>query len=137
MSYSLHFRSYEQGEEQFISTKSIIDCFKSHIVDEEGLGFKVEYGKADTSFVHIDISNLYCSCFTVSKPCGDDRFYHSLLRVTKLGNYICILPDGLFIVFDEKTLEHLPIDLTEDVKQGRLEIKALDNIESFIETIQS
>ena len=137
MSYTLYFQAHQKGEDQYMATKEIMECFAPFISEKNEFGFEVMYDKLNSSFIYIDLSKDRCSGFSVSRPCKDDRLFKALFRIAQLGNVICLFPEGNAHVFNDKTIENLPADLKSAFEEGHMTYKILRTEEEYLESIKN
>lgn len=120
MGYSIYFQAHINGFDQEISVRKIIDVFEPFVKKKDEFGLEIEYDEENSSFILIDITKENCTHFSVERPCADKRFYSSLFKACQFGNFISLYPEGTCIVFDPKTLGHIPKGMKEAINDGSL-----------------
>lgn len=129
MGYTIYFQAHENGDTQQIAVDKIRHCFDPYIVDSDESGFYLSYGPEEACHIAIAAEETYCSDFSVRQPCGDLRLFESMFHAGRTGNFVCMLPEGRFIVFDGQTVGHLPESITDD----HLHFEIAETVQAFLE----
>lgn len=82
--------------------------------------WSVRYDRANSCKIHVDPAKSNPELITslaVNRPCGDVRFWESVLAILRMGRVILYWPGGGPLVGSESAADELPREIAESLGQ--------------------
>jgi hypothetical protein len=121
MSFDMYLISFERQQPSGLPRHLVRDAFGEHLRWEDEESGWTRYSEIDgcsvlLSPLHSD-PNLV-SCVSINRPVSDDRFWTSLYRIMRLGNYALFFSGRRGpLVAELSGVDHLPRDILDSLGQ--------------------
>jgi hypothetical protein len=122
MSFEAFVQCFKDGESAGIPRQQIREAFGSFLSDR-GDDWHLFYDAANSCDVMLtidDTEETLVQGFTVTRPCGDERFWDSMASILRLGNVVLYFPASCPpLIADASVAQHLPPNMIEAMGQPK------------------
>lgn len=125
------------GEPPGISRASVRALFPIVEESSEPDYWSVHYDSANSSNIRVDASksnNDLITSLCVYRPCGDVRFWESVLAILRMGPVMLYWPGGGPLVGSELVADEFPLEIAESLRRARCVHSALEIMDAIRES---
>jgi hypothetical protein len=125
------------GESSGISRDSVRALFPIVEESSEPDHWSVRYDGVNSCRIHVTpakSNNELITALGVSRPCGDVRFWESMLAILRMGSVILYWPGGGPLVASQLVADELPQEITEMLGQAQCVHSARDIMDAIRES---
>jgi hypothetical protein len=119
MGFDIYLQCFA-GEPPGISRAAVRALFPIIEQDSEPDYWRVHYDRSDWSTIGVTPSKVdreLITALSVNRPCGDVRFWESVLAILRLGPVMLYWPGGGPLVGSELAARELPPEIAESLGQ--------------------
>lgn len=136
MSFDVFLQCFA-GEPTGISRAVVRNLFPVVEENSERDSWSVHYDRMNSCRIQVTPAKSNAELITslgVNRPCGNVRFWESVLAILRMGPVILYWPGGGPLVGSERAVEELPQEIAESLGQARCVNSAQEIIEAIRES---
>ena len=123
MSFEVFVQCFADTERTGISRPMVRSLFPVIEAESEPDRWRVRYD--DRNYCDVSVSPVpadrdFLNAISVSRPCGDAKFWEALLRVLRMGSVFLCWPGSPPVVADETVSASLPVEMTASLGPPRI-----------------